>query len=345
MTKLTAKAVLAVLAVAAMAVAGLSVGADGEPTWKPARAGATEPSRQVLWGVHALPASGQTAQQSIEALESKVGRRFGAVREYRTWQSPFPGRYDTWLRDSGHRILLSVLPKRLDGSPIPWRNIANAQPGWKLYNDMVSWANKLKAYGAPIELTFHHEPETRLNQVYGTTAEFVAAWRKVVSVLRAQGVTNARYLWVMTDYSFAAPTWDRRYATKWYPGDAWVDDMGIDAYNWYRCRPDAPIGWLSLRAIVEKFRVFGTQHPTKGLYLGEWASVEDPSAPNRKAAWLYDTRELLKQPGYEQFRGLVYYNQRDGVYSGCDWRVDSSTASLAAVRAMGADFFYRAGLP
>ena len=86
-------------------------------------------------------------------------------------------------------------------------------------------------------------------------------------------MTNARYLWIMTDYGYDWPTTDRRYAPKWYPGDAWVDDMGIDAYNWYGCRAGIATPWKSLAVIIESFRRFGAMHPSKRLWLTEWASA------------------------------------------------------------------------
>lgn len=145
---------------------------------------------------------------------------------------------------------------------------------------------------------FHHEPEAAVNLGNGTAGDFIAAWRKVVTVLRQQGVTNAEYVWTMTDYSFWVQ--DRRRASLWYPGDAYVDHLGADAYNWYRCRPGVNTPWWSLQQIIEPFRQFGQAHPTKGLMLPEWASAEDPAPaepPTRAVPRPARTPSRARRPG------------------------------------------------
>ena len=92
-------------------------------------------------------------------MEQKFGRKLGADREFRLWDQPFPTSYDTWLRSTDHLVLLSVKPANLNGTKIPWRTIADAQPGSALQNQIIGWAQRIKAWGIPIEFTFHHEPE------------------------------------------------------------------------------------------------------------------------------------------------------------------------------------------
>ena len=80
--------------------------------------------------------------------------------------------------------------RRSDGTIIPWASVATAQPGDPLYADLVSWADRVRDYGMPVEVTFHHEP-TAPNGVNGTASDFVAAWRRFVDVFRAEGAANA----------------------------------------------------------------------------------------------------------------------------------------------------------
>ena len=61
-----------------------------------------------------------------------------------------------------------------------------------------------------------------------TPADFVAAWRRVVDIFRAEGVANASFAWVPFVYpavpvSFRDPNID-----AYYPGDDYVDWMGAD---------------------------------------------------------------------------------------------------------------------
>jgi len=187
-----------------------------------------------------------------------------------------------------------------------------------------------------VYFTFNHEPETTLNNS-GSGADFIAAWRKVITVFREQGVTNADYLWIMTAFSFKAQ--DRRRAIDWFPGDAYIDYMGADAYNWYNCRPGTNNPWNSLEKLLNPMRLFAQGHTIKGLMVPEYASTEDPAQPNRKAQWFNDARALFKKAGWAGFKAILYYN-KTSKYPNCRWFVSSSTASLDAFRAMGADVYY-----
>ena len=321
---------LVVLALAAGVLAG---------TPQPART--EEPEGPILWGAYARRRGGQSPQEAVEALEADMGRQLGIVRVFDLWNTPFPDSYTTWLRDSGHTVLLSVRPKRTNGTDIRWSDIANATPGTALYNDIVGWANAVKDFGAPLYFTFHHEPEAVINLVNGTAPEYIAAWRKIVGIFGEQGVSNARFLWIMTAHSFAVSPTDRRLASKWYPGDAYVEGIGSDAYNWYSCREEVNSPWRSLQEILEPMRQFGASHPDEGLWVAEFASVEDPAQPGRKAQWIDDARLLFQNPGWERFLGVSYFhNAERDAGSACQWWVDSGTAADAAFADMGADPYY-----
>ena len=84
-------------------------------------------------------------------------------------------------------MILSVKPVQ-DGEPILWADIAAAQPGDPLYQDIVDWANAIRPYESQIWLSFHHEPEARSNIPHGDDDEFIAAWRNFMTVIDSEGV-------------------------------------------------------------------------------------------------------------------------------------------------------------
>ncbi|MBM3673612.1 MAG: hypothetical protein FJW88_01470 [Actinobacteria bacterium] len=225
----------------------------------PEVAAAADANDALVFGARVKPRSGQSLQQAVQALEAELGRPLAAVRVFKLWNDPFPDSFDTWLRSTGHLQLLSVKPRRTNGTSVSWSSVANAQPGQTVYNEIVGWATRIRDFGVPIYFIFHHEPESSTG--LGTATEFQNAWRRVVTIFGEQGVTNAKFLWIMTDYSFWVSTSDRRYAPKWFPGASWVDAIGADSYNWYTCRPSSPNAWKSLQQIVDPLRRFAAQYP------------------------------------------------------------------------------------
>lgn len=246
----------------------------------------------VLFG-----AAAGTKQQILDH-EALLHSRLNGVRIYRSWDDEVVPSYLLWARDTGHRLFLSIRSQRHDGSLVPYSAILAAQPGDPLYADMVRQGQQIKAFGQPLYVAYNHEPDAGRAQAMGTPAEFAAAYRKVVGIWRAQGATNLRTVVAFTAYAYTRG--DGQNARFYYPGDAAVDYIAADAYNWYDCAR-AGGAWRSLAAVIEGQREFGRLHPSKGLMLYEFGSVEDPQAPGRKAAWLADATKLLAQPAYDQY--------------------------------------------
>lgn len=327
-------ALIAVLTITAIAVA---VGAGARPR------NSVNP-RRIMLGTSMSWNNGETGMDAIARVEGQIGRKLGAVRVFVPWDgfNNFPSPFHTWLRDSDHKMYFSVKSLRTNGSIVQWADIARAQPGDRLYDDILTWANDIKGYGERIFFIFNHEPEAKVSDPMGTSAEYVAAWRHIVDIFRSQGVTNARYTWVMTDYAYhLVGTNDDRNADKWYPGDAYVDQIGSDPYNWYTCRGDKNATWRSLEGMVQAFKAFGAEHPDKFMVLAEFGSIEDPKDPGRKGRWLQEAVDLFRRPGYEMFRALLYFDSDDQTYGPCNWYLDSSQASVDAYRVVGSDVHFQ----
>jgi len=319
----TLAAVAAALACLATALTGQSEGATlGDP---------------MAFG--AFPGAATTS--STQTFESQAGRSMAYIRVYDRWDDTFPSSNTTWMKTTGHSLFLSIKTRLKSGTNLSWAAIGAAQRGDPLYADMQRWATQIKAYGLPMYVTFNHEPDTANSQGSGTPAEYIAAYRNFVTVMQAENVTNATWAWTTAarNYGSGKPA---RYAPNYYPGDAWVDVLAIDAYNMY-CRTKSGAWanpWRSLATILTPFMNFAAQHPGKPLVMAEFGTAEDPANPRAKAGWIADAQQMFKQPGYERFAAVSYWNTTSHNYANCDFKITSSTASLDAFKAMAADPFY-----
>lgn len=318
-------------------------------------------------------ANGFPAYEKMWGVGGKI-RPVGDARLYYLWdsykpdptgkKSIFPGKAGQWAKQNHRPIFMSVKAKLRNGSKVTWGSIATASPTKNVsrYKDIVAWAKAVKGWGQPLYFTFNHEPEAGASSGMGTPAQYIAAWRNIVKIFRQQGVTNATYVFVATSYGF---TRNHNNAQKYYPGDDIVDAIGADVYNWADCRPEVKIAWQSLQQMIYPTNVpkswskktglpaseyglvrFGQQHPSKKLMLAEFGSVEwqdavTPTSPS-KASWLRDAQALLKQPAYSQFSLINIWNSEgNGTHSTCNFKIDSSTSALQAMKDWGQDPAFR----
>jgi hypothetical protein len=209
---------------------------------------------------------------------------------------------------------------------LSWNSVASAKPGSATYNDFVRWADVLKARTGPTLLTFSHEPEATGQKRFGNAAGFIAAWRHVVDIFRAQGAKNVQWTWQMTAYSFHVKSSDPRAAIKWYPGDAYVDDVGADGYNWSGCR-HTPVQQIS--DIAAPVVAFARAHG-KGVVLPEFGDGIGPT----RAQWLANAKAYFIA-NINTIRAAYYFDHAES-WAGCSWIINNPT-DVAALNSIAHD--------
>jgi hypothetical protein len=165
----------------------------------------------------------------------------------------------------------------------------------------------------------------------GTGSQFISAWRRTVDVLRSVGVRKASFVW-------AAASSQCCFA-DYYPGNRYVDWVAADGYNW-----NSPTAWCTTHPGWCQFReIFhGTSNnvehvlgPKKPFMVAETGSRE--GAPGRKGRWFRRARDAIKAK-FPHMHALVYMDHDfTGGGGCCNWRLDSSRASLRGFRALVRD--------
>lgn len=283
------------------------------------------PAKGAWWGdyVSSNPAD-------VAARETLSGRKFDIVKWYQDWDSTFPSAAQKALADGGRFLSFDLETRDFQNAANNkcWSAVANGSQDANI--DRI--AAGIRAFGKPMFLGLSGEPEGKdgtacdaPHGVYGTAADFVAAWRHLHERFAADGVTNV--VWVENYGNPSATT-----ANAFYVGDAFTDWIGWDPYNWYNCRGHSD-AWIQLADKMGGFYSWAqANHPSKPLGLTEYGSQQPSTATPSKGAWLRTAAADLsvRRPAV---RAFIYFDRQD---SDCAWRVDSSPDATQGWRDMGA---------
>jgi beta-mannanase len=277
------------------------------------------------WGV--AMAGVPTSMLPLSTLSSEVGRSPGVVMWYVAWpnESTFP------TQDAAAVAATGATPEI---TWEPWDPAGGVnQPAYRLsritsgnYDSYIeTWATAIKAWGGQLRLRFAHEMNGNWypwsQGVNGNGAgSYVAAWRHIRAIFSKLGVTNVTWIW-----SPNAPFPGTVPLSSVFPGDAYVDEVALDGYNWSNLKPTTT--WLSFAQVFGPGVTQLQSLSARPITIGETGC---PEVGGNKAQWITDMWTSLAH--WTQVKGLVWFD----INKETDWRIDSSASSLAA---------FKAGLP
>ncbi len=161
---------------------------------------------------------------------------------------------------------------------------------------ILNFAARAKAFGKPMILRFAHE--MNLARYHWGTSEkdygpqspelYKKLFRHVVDVFRREGANNVRFAFCPNAESRPDESWNA--LSAYYPGDAYVDILGLDGYNFGTSMTAGKHGWASaFRSFPELFgAAFGRMRalsPDKPFFVFETACAVDGGD---KSAWVKD---------------------------------------------------------
>ena len=267
----------------------------------------------------------------IDRYAREVGQRPAIVSRYPNWSSPpFQKAALNAIWSRGAVPLVTWEPWTVKEVGIPLSAIAAGR-----YDAYIRRsAGEAASWPHPILLRFAHE----MNGTWypwgrregNTPRLYVAAWRHVVRVFRQAGADNVKWVWAPNVNEQAGPgiSWPLIGGgpshpfpfAAYYPGDRWVDWVGLDGFNWGKGGE-----WQSFTAIFGDSYDAVTRLTLRPMIVTETASNEKGGD---KAAWIASALgdEL---PRFPRIRALVWFDEG---FSGVAARLDSSPSALEAFR-------------
>lgn len=281
--------------------------------------------------------------QAIKNFESSTKARLDIVDIFVDWMTPFENVSHSLLHvaDKGSLAMLSWEPHGvttqhiLDGTKDLYLRDGRKVPVDEYIEEFAKgMCDVALLKGQPVLLRMMHEMnghwfswgishENDQGQRPNTNESYKAAWKKIHDVFRDHCSSGVLFVWAINHFSVGTGT----SFTGTYPGDDYVDWVGLDGYNW---GTNAYWGWQDFDTIFSPSYCEVTRSISKPVLLAEIATTEKGGD---KAAWILDMFRKLDQGTYPQVRGFVWFDYPKfeiEIRGPMDWPVGSSAKSLQA---------------
>ena len=267
----------------------------------------------------------------IRQYEKQMGKKPAMIMWYVDYSSDFP------MNECRNVVNYGAVPHVVwepwyfeDQSNIKLDTIISGKRDEYINN----WARDAKFFGKTVFLRWGHEFNIE-KYPWGTgnngkdPEKYIKAYRHVHDIFKKAGAGNVKWIWCLNNYPNPDENWNDY--EKAYPGDEYVDWIGIDGYNWGTTQTWS--GWQSFKEMFRnQVREISMNHPKKPVMIAEFGCAEEGGD---KAAWAKDIPNTLKI-SMKQVKAIVIFD----IKKECDWRITSSKRAEDAYRLIMKDPYF-----
>lgn len=256
--------------------------------------------------------------ENISSFEAVTGKNLAIVLWYVHWQDSFPTTDANTVYNNGSVPLITWEPW-ITGSPNTLEAVASGS-----YETYVrTFLQAAKDWGHPLFLRFAHEMNGNWypwdgahNGAAAGPARYKQAFIYIHDVRQQIGASNVYLVWNPNHTSVPSESWNT--ISAYYPGDQYVDWIGMDGYNW------GYAAWKSFDSVFDNAYQTLTALTTKPLMIGEFASA---TREGSRADWIADAFSKIKT-NYPRIKAFTWFN----INKERDWRITSYASDEAAFR-------------
>lgn len=261
----------------------------------------------------------------VQSYESSAGKSIAWVYFSHNWFRDliFPSETVNWIRSSGSvpfiRLMLrSSADQNIEERTFTLQNIIDGD----FDGDLCAWAQSAAEYGDPLVVEFGTEVngqwfswngiwngEGSLNG-YGDPdmvdgpERFVDAYKHIVGKIRSQGAHNIQWVFHIDSEDIPEDDWNK--FENYYPGDEWIDWLGVSVYG--AAEPDDD-EWPSFREkmdpIYTRLASLNEHMPIVVLEFG----VTDGHSFGNQAEWAEAALNDMMDSRWPRVIGFSWWNE------------------------------------
>ncbi|MDO8513734.1 MAG: glycosyl hydrolase [bacterium] len=257
----------------------------------------------------------------LDNFEKDLGIKFISTRFYLDWSDSLDMGIVGRFHDHGAIPDLTWQPQ-INGTGVINTDVTSGKYDTYINNFALS----VKALNFPIRISLAPEmngygwPSWEIGKNGNTPENHKLFWRYVIEKFDAIGANQVQWIWAPNVHH----SLERYSYGELYPGDDYVDYVGLEGYNWGTSQKTEE--WQSVWQTFEE--VFDSSYndlvalSSKNIFITEIGSTE---LGGDKASWILDMFDKLASK-YTRVSGFTWFNMNKET----DWRIDSSATSQAA---------------
>lgn len=283
----------------------------------------------------------------FDAYAATAGREPAIVHTFENWAEPVPLEKLRKIAGYGSVALITWEPWFGPAAPAP--SLGEILDG--RYDTYIrSWAEGLSRLGHTVLLRFAHEmngdwfpwggTENGADETGGFGSEIrsdgperlVATWTYIHDIFEDEGADNVTWVWAPNHNSVPEVPWNEM--LEYYPGDHYVDWIGLTVYNVGDASDLLPWAeWRSFREVLTP--PYNVVAPLgKPIIIAELGTAEGSGG---KATWIRDMGEDIRLH-FPEIKAIVWFDQDDRNLG--DFRIATSLEARNAWSEIATDQFF-----
>lgn len=266
--------------------------------------------------------------ENPSSFQAMIEKKLAVVLWFMHWTDPFPKEDANLVYSNGSVPLITWEPWITH----PLGTLEAIASG--AYENYVrEFLQAAKDWGRPLFLRFAHEMNGNWypwdgfhNGREAAPEKYKRAWIYIYNLKEKIGAENVNLVWCPNNTNQPEAPWNK--VSAYYPGDQYVDWLGMDGYNW------GYGSWQTFDSVFNNVYQSLISLTQKPLMIGEFASAEGSGS---KADWIKEALSKIKTK-YPRLKLFCWFN----INKERDWRINSSNSSEAAFRQAISDSHFTA---
>jgi beta-mannanase len=251
--------------------------------------------------------------QTITKLEETTGKKFSTISIFKQFgnnNNHLEMEDLAFTKSAGKRLLIAWEPWDPEKGLSQDRDFLSEIIAGKQDSYISQFAQEVKQYGAPVTIRFGHEMNGNWYPWGQRDTDYAAAYKRIYNLFKSQKISNVTWMWSINAEN--VPTSPIANAAKYYPGAAYVDEIGLDGFNFGASQKDTR--WVSFDQIFTPAYKFALGY-NKPIIISETASSDQGGNKN---SWISDMGISLKTK-FPKVKEVIWFN----LNKEADWRLPS----------------------